>query len=137
MSASEEIRDLVRRLNAAWVAGRFEELGECFHQDVVIVAPDFVHRVMGREACVQSYRDFVSQAVVHDVELREVQVDVFGGVAVAACPYTMEYELGGKRWRGDGRDLLVLAQEASGWLVVWRTLMAGPEEEVESDVRPE
>lgn len=131
MSTTAEIQDLVRRLNAAWVEGRPEDLGKLFHSDMVLVAPDFVQRLVGREACVQSYQAFLSQAVVHRFELQQADVDVFGATAVASCPYTIEYEIGGKRWRGSGRDLLVLVQSAGSWSVVWRTLVSGTEEEME------
>jgi hypothetical protein len=137
MSDAAAIRDLVRRLNSAWVGGRFEELDGIFHDDMVSVAPDFVHRLIGRAASVQSYRDFLSQAVVNDFNLDEPDVDVFGDAAVASCPYTITYDMGGKRWRGSGRDLLVLVRRSPGWSVVWRTLLAGPEEEVLPDTRTE
>ena len=121
MSAASEIRKMVGRLNAAWVEGRPDDLPQFFHEDVVLAAPDLEKRLVGRDACVQSYRDFISQATVHQFEMKDVEVDVFGAAAVAACPYTIEYQLGERRFRATGRDLLVLVRDGGGWRVVWRT----------------
>lgn len=133
MSAADEVRAVVRRLNDAWIHGRMDELAAAFHPDVVVVAPSFVARAAGREACVRGYADFVSHAVLHRVQVEPAEVDVFGPMAIAVCPYSMDYTMEGKRWRGDGRDLMVLVQEDGAWKVVWRLLMAGPEEEVRAE----
>lgn len=130
MNPVDEIQAIVHRLNDAWLNGRVEELAALFHPGVVVVAPGLAQRVAGREACVQSYVDFVSQAVVHRFEAEPAQVDVLGPAAVAVCPYAIEYEIGGKRWRGAGHDLLVLVDGDQGWTIAWRLLLPGAEEEV-------
>lgn len=130
MSAAAEIQDFVRRLNAAWLEGRPDDLSDMFHDNMVLVVPRFVQRLVGRQACVESYRGFVSQAGVRRFDMGDPQVDVFSSTAVAACPYTVEYETEGKRWRSSGQDLLVLVEEAGAWLVAWRTLLPESEEEI-------
>jgi uncharacterized protein (TIGR02246 family) len=133
MNPADEVREVVRRLNDAWIHGRMDELAAAFHPDVVVVAPNFVARAAGREACVRGYADFVSSAVLHRVDMEPPEVDVVGNTAVAACPYEIDYTIEGKRWRGGGRDLLVLVREDGAWTVAWRLLMAGPEEEVRAE----
>ncbi len=126
----KSIRDIVDRLNTAWPAGRLDELEDVFDPGVVLVPPPPAHRVAGRDAVIQSYRDFMSQAVLHRFRVEQPDIDVFGTTAVACCPYTIDYEMEGRRWLGTGRDILVLHEGESGWRVVWRTVVAGPEEEV-------
>jgi uncharacterized protein (TIGR02246 family) len=133
MNAAHEVRSVVQRLNEAWIHGRMDELAAAFHRDVVVVAPNFAARSVGREACVRGYADFVSHAVLHRVDVEPPEVDVFGSTAIAACPYSIDYTIEGKRWRGDGRDVMVLVEEDGAWTVVWRLLMPGPEEEVRAD----
>lgn len=130
MNAADEVRAVVRGLNDAWIHGRMDEFATAFHPDVVVVAPNFVARTVGRDACVRSYADFVSNAVLHHVRLDREEVDVFGSTAVAVSPYGIDYTIEGKRWRGGGRDVMVLAERDGAWSVVWRLLMPGPEEEV-------
>lgn len=137
MDAGEEIRERIRALNAAWIERRVDDLVALFHPDAVLVAPGFAQRLEGREAVLGSYREFLAAAVVHAFEMDEPEVDVIGRTAVASCPYTMEYELQGGRWRGGGHDLLVWRRDEGEWRVVWRTLVAGPEEEVTPAEREE
>ena len=133
MSTTKQIHDLVHELNRAWIEGRFEDLRSFFHEDVVFVTPGFSEKVRGREACVESYRGFTTQAKIHGFELQEIETDTVAGIAIASCPYAIDYELEGRRWRGNGRDLLILVQDSGTWSVVWRTMMPGPEEEVARD----
>jgi hypothetical protein len=85
---------------------------------------------LAREVVIESYRQFVEQSVLHRFELKQPELDVFGTTAIASCPYTIDYEIGGRRWIGDGRDLLVLHRGDEGWKVVWRSLFPGEEQEV-------
>lgn len=131
-SVMEAILEVVERLNAAWPAGEFDQLVGVFDPGVVLVAfsPAGAHRVVGRDAVIRSYREFVGQSVLYRFELKQPAVDVFGTTAIATCPYTIEYEIGGRRWIGNGQNLLVLNEGHKGWKVVCRSLFPGEEEEV-------
>jgi hypothetical protein len=118
---------LARELNDAWLSGRFDDLGDCFHHDAVIVAPDSSTRIVGRAACVASYREFMDSATVHNFDVRNIAIDVFGSAAMLAVTYEIDYEMPAGRWRGSGRDLLMLIRENHRWLVTWRTLIPGAE----------
>lgn len=128
----DAILRVVERLNAAWPAGDFDQLTEVFDSGAVLVSltPEGGRRVVGRDAVIQSYRDFVGQAVLHRFEMAQPSIDVFGATAVASCPYSIDYEVGGRRWKGEGRDVLVLNDGTHGWKVVWRTLLPGEEQEI-------
>lgn len=130
MDAAEQLHDLAHRLNRAWLEGRFEDLGSFFHESVVFVAPGFSKRISGREACVESYREFATQARIHRFDLQQIESHIVGDTAIVSYPYAIDYEIGGSRWRGTGHDLFVLTQDTRSWLVVWRTMMPGTEEEV-------
>lgn len=125
------IRDVIDRLNSAWPAGRMDELVDVFDPGAALVPPPPAARIVGRDAVIQGYQDFLSQAVLHRFQPEEPDIDVFGSTAVACCPYTIDYELEGRRWVGSGRDILVLHEGEAGWKVVWRTVLAGVEEEAE------
>ena len=128
--AREQVAALVRRLNESWVNGRFDALKEFFQPDAVLVAPGFTDLLYGRDAIVQTYREFLAQATLHAFEMREPRVDVFASTAIAVCPYTTEYSLEGRRWRATGHDVLVFVETAGEWSVAWRMLAAGEEHEV-------
>lgn len=120
------VEETVAALTRAWLDGRYEDLAGYFDPDVVLMPPGFTARVVGREACVQSYRDFGAAATIHEFTPAPPQVDVWGDTAVAVCPFSIVYEMQGATYDERGVDLLVLAREAGAWRVVFRT-MAPPE----------
>lgn len=119
------ILEVVGRLNAAWPAGRLEELLEIFDAGVVLVPSSGDEpRVAGRDAVIRGYEEFIDQAVIHRYEAEQPEVDLFDTTALALCPYTIDYEIAGRRWIGSGRELLLLHKGREGWRVVCRTLLA-------------
>src|SRR6185437_8969344 len=86
-TTAAEIRDLLSRINDAWLHKRGDvltaALNACFAEDVVMRGPGFVLFGKGRDFAVQSYRDFVSQAEVKDFSLEEPDIDIAGETATA------------------------------------------------------
>jgi hypothetical protein len=119
----EAIRQLLKRINQAWVKGRLEELNECFDEEMVIVGPDFQTLGRGREACVRSYQEFIAAAVVHEYNEREPTIDVWANTAIAAYGWEIAYELNGQLSRESGQDLFVFARENGAWRAVWRAML--------------
>jgi ketosteroid isomerase-like protein len=122
----ERIRGLLKSINEAWVQGRAEELAEYFHADMVIVAPGFQGVEKGRAACINSYRDFVSQAKVHEYTESDATVDVWGDTGVATYRFHIVYDMGGATYRESGWDIFVFGREGGTWRAVWRTLVVAP-----------
>ena len=129
-SVQREVRDLLRRINAAWREGRADELADYFHERIVFVHPEFQSRSVGRAACVQSYKDFSAAAIVHQYEEGDPAVDVWGeawgDLAVATYRFEIDYEMEGNRLRESGYDVYAFLRSSSGggWLAVWRTIIA-------------
>ena len=125
-SDQEQIRALLREVNEAWLQGRWEVLNDCFCNDVVIKGPQLQEMGRGREACVKSYADFTRMATVREFKASEPAIDVFGTVAVASCPWKIDYRMNNQDFRESGHDLLVLTHEEGGWKVVWRAVLSSP-----------
>ncbi|MEK6371706.1 MAG: nuclear transport factor 2 family protein [Acidobacteriota bacterium] len=118
-----EIKAVVEQITAAWIAGRFDELREYFHPDVVLAQPGFAGRTVGREALIASYADFAREATIHSLTTGEIHIDRAGDSAVTTMPWTMDYEFGGQRYEEKGWDLLVFGRREGKWIVVWRTVV--------------
>ncbi len=97
-----EILKFLRKVETAWLGGRFEELRSCFREDAVLLGGDLEQRLEGRDAPI---------------------VDVIGDAAVTVTPWAVRFEREGTIHEETGGDLLVLAREAEGWKVAWRTLL--------------
>lgn len=117
-----EIQGVVTEINQAWLSGRVDDLNRIFHEDMVIVGPDFQELSRGKASCVKSYRDFLAQAQVIDYRESECIVDDWGVVAVATSPWEMTYGLGGQRYRESGHDTFVFKKEDGRWQAVWRLM---------------
>ncbi|HEX8037485.1 MAG TPA: nuclear transport factor 2 family protein [Ktedonobacterales bacterium] len=119
----EEIAGIVGAINAAWVHGNAGEMAEYLDEGMVIVQPGFEEQVVGREACVESYREFASHAAIRQYDEGEVTVDVRGDTAIASYRYAIEYEMDGETYHDAGHDVFVLMRGDGGWHAVWRTLI--------------
>ena len=128
----EEVWDVMQAINKAWVEGRPDDLDPFFHEDMVIVAPDFRSGARGKEACIRSYRDFCSRATIHDFQEDRPEVEVFDSTAVVSYAFEISHEADGKIRHDRGRDLFIFVQDRDQWQAVWRTLLPVAEEASES-----
>ena len=119
----DEIKAIVEGINAAWLAGRFDELRDYFHPDVVLAQPGVARRAVGRDALIDSYRQFAAAATMHSFTPGEVHVDAAGDSAVTTMPWEMDYEMDGQRYQERGWELLVFGRRDGRWVVLWRTVV--------------
>jgi len=122
----DEIRTLLGKISAAWRQGHWDELAGYFHDGMVIRGPELQQMGRGRDVCVWSYRDFMSQAKVRELIESEPEIDVWGNTAVAWSSWEMKYEMGGTSYDESGRDLFVFSREEGKWLAVWRMVSVSP-----------
>jgi ketosteroid isomerase-like protein len=124
--AEHEIRDVLLRINQAWLHGDVDDLRPLFHENVLVMPPGELARVRGREPCVQSYREFVQTARVRDYVEHDLAIDVFGDTAVATYRFDITYEINGKSSSETGIDLFVFSRIDDSWRAVFRTLLPLP-----------
>ena len=115
----DDLRSIVTAINEAWIAGRFDDLGQYFHPDVVLAQPGLAKRTVGRDALIDSYRHFMRNATIHSFNSGEVQVDG----AVSTMPWEIDYTFEGERYQERGWELLVFGKHEERWVVVWRTVV--------------
>jgi len=129
MSADHDsITHAVHAINEHWRSGRYEEIGRLLADDVVLAVPNTEMRIVGRDAYVDTYRDYDANAVTLAFESATPLIDVMGDTAIARCPYRVHYQLAGAEYRESGEDLLVFARRGGRWLVVWRTMSSSASE---------
>jgi uncharacterized protein (TIGR02246 family) len=121
------VRELLSRLNEAWMHKHGEEMSDvlrkCFADDVIMRGPGFSLAGRGRDLAVQSYQDFVSQARIKNVSLEPANIDVLEDTAVAQYKWEITYVLRGQEHTEGGQDLFVLSRRNGQWVVVWRALL--------------
>jgi len=119
-----DIRQMLNRINQAWIEGRWNDLADCFHEDMIIAQPGRGQAGKGKQACVDSFRSFVDRAVVRGFEESDHQIDIWGETAVASYRFDVTYEMNGQDHRDSGIDVYVFIQQYGRWLAVWRTIIS-------------
>jgi uncharacterized protein (TIGR02246 family) len=122
----DQVRQVIERLHEAWskrppqdIPAAMESL---WHEEAVILA-GMQEMARGREACIQSYRDFVEQASLEETRVGDPSIDVWGDAAVATSAWHMTYDLDGQRYRESGHESFVLVRTDRGWEIVWRSIV--------------
>ncbi len=115
------------KMSDAWRSRRYDELNAFFDEDAVLVPPGMSGRIAGRDAIVDSYREFMERASLLEYSEDTPVIDVWGDVAVASYRWRMRWSGGGEATRAAGCDIFVLrrAADAAGaeaWRAVWRTM---------------
>jgi uncharacterized protein (TIGR02246 family) len=125
-ASSQPIRAVLASLTKAWRTGRTPDIRALLHPAVVFVLPGFSGRAEGPTACIATYDEFLSSALVLRYEEETPSVDVFGDTAVATFRWEMAWETGGQRSEEAGHDVYVLVRTEGRWLIAWRTLISAP-----------
>ena len=129
MDALTEVSAALRRLSYSWRNRRYDDLRDCFHDSVVMVAPGFAGRVVGRDGVVESYREFMDRSTLDSYSEAPPTIETFENTAIAHYRWEMVWTSGGKQHRGSGHDLFVFVRESTSdqWKAVWRTMLVDEE----------
>lgn len=121
--ANEELKQLMDAINAVWFEQQYDQFVRLFHQDIVFNSPDFSRQIKGREACVQSYRDFMRLATIDFFQAQSPQIDQSETTAVVKVPFEMHYRINEKNLREKGMDIFVCTDFQDRWVAVWRYMV--------------
>jgi hypothetical protein len=126
--ADDGVAAALARLGEAWRERRYDELAALLDERVVIAAPGFVGRREGRDAAVESYREFMERATITEYREDAPAIDVWGDTAVTTYRWEMAWLSGGVPNRASGHDVLVFrrAPADGAWRAVWRTMTFDP-----------
>ncbi|MGD9346378.1 MAG: nuclear transport factor 2 family protein [Candidatus Aminicenantes bacterium] len=126
----ENIMALLHKISETWSKANPDDLGEFFHEDLVISSPDLRKMGEGKKACIQSYKDFIARAVIHEYKEEDYTIDVWGDTAVSTYTFDMTYEMDGQTSREQGHDIFVYNREGEKWRVVWRMVIPLPHKDL-------
>ncbi|MBN2011641.1 DUF4440 domain-containing protein [candidate division KSB1 bacterium] len=104
-NAIREINHLITKMKSAWSSGHLNELTHYFHDAMKIVSPDLQVLGGGKDACVQSYIDFLDKAVVHDFSDEIANIYVFENTAIAFYRYNISWTMDDKTHQETGQEV--------------------------------
>jgi hypothetical protein len=124
---TEQIRVVLQTINSAWLSADPDAirgtLSSCFHPEMVIKDAQLKTVATGRDACVQSYVDFIKQARVSDFEQGAADIHVFAGSAIASYDWRIAYSLDEKSYNERGADVFVFVRADEKWSAIWRAML--------------
>lgn len=98
-------------------------LEQCFHPAIVIRGGDLEAHGAGKDACIRSYLDFLTNSTIHSCVIEPPEIDVAGETAIAIYGWEMTYETEGQTYTESGSDILALAKVDGRWLITWRAML--------------
>ena len=113
-----EVWATVRALNDAWTRADGSGLVAFFHERMVAIVPGSRERLVGRAACVASWKAFAAAAVIHEWKEIDPLVEVFGDAAVVTYEYEASVTMGGRDLTLRGRDMMTLVREGGRWWLI-------------------
>lgn len=122
---TKEIEGFIEGLNDCWLNDKLENMEMFFHKQVVLLQPGTNKKVIGREAMIESYRDFVESSEVSDFRTKDLTIDVFEDTAIVFYTFRIKYRVETTNYDEDGSEILILHRHNERWLIVWRTQMPG------------
>ncbi len=118
----EAIKGIILSINECWKLKDYESIGLYLADDVIVAPPKSDKRIQGREAYVQSYRDYDRSAETLEYLVGDPMVDLIGETAVAVCPFEVVYRFQGAKHHEKGQNILVFSHSQGRWKIVWRTM---------------
>lgn len=123
-----QVHETLAAINRAWRENRPSDMKPFLHSNITMVFPGFTGTLTGRDALVEGFTEFCTNARVIEYEESDEQIAIMGNVAVTSFRFTMLYERALYRERSTGRDLWVFEKSDEKWTAVWRTMVDVKEE---------
>lgn len=126
MSEVANLRRALDTINSAWTTADVAALRSLFHADMVIVGSGYQQFASGRDACIESYREFSTNAKVLAYEASEPMIQVCADTAVCSYSWTMTWQRTGDPVSDVGTDQFVFTRLGNQWLAVYRLILFQP-----------
>jgi ketosteroid isomerase-like protein len=126
MNDVENLCKALEAINSAWLSADVSALFHLFHDDMAIVGPGYQHFARGRDACVESYREFASNAKVLAYKASDPAIQVWADTAVCSYSWSMTWQRTEEAVSDVGTDQFVFARVNGRWLAVYRLVLFRP-----------
>jgi hypothetical protein len=119
----DQVREKLDALNQAWRRGNFAAMEALVDEGIAMRGPGLKELARGRQAFIQSYREFMAQSKVIEYAESAHAIDIWGEVSVATYDWSMTYEQRGQRKTDNGHDMFVFRRIRDDWSAVLRLIL--------------
>jgi ketosteroid isomerase-like protein len=119
----EKIEKNIANFNKAWTQGKIEDILPLLHKDAIFLAPDLKTEISGRDACLQTIKDYVNNAKTNAFNVANNTIHFWQHTAVVSIEYFIEYEMNNKIYKESGKEFWTMINESGEWQIVWRSML--------------
>jgi ketosteroid isomerase-like protein len=120
---AEGARAFLVGLNECWQTGDLASIAAYYHPDVVLLPPDLGEPIIGREAVVASYGEFLQAATLDHFEITDLDIFSFEpdtATCVAHLTFEVVYALDGDTYVEKGLEVYTLGECNGEPKILWR-----------------
>ena len=117
------VHNIMRKINSSWRSGSPENMRIYLDPEIMIKIPGNSGEIIGREALIDSFKEFWTNAQVLEYSESDEYISIIGDRAVVAFKFGMIYQRENYRDKSSGRDIWIFEKKNGNWLAVWRTMI--------------
>jgi uncharacterized protein (TIGR02246 family) len=120
---ADAARALLIELNECWQTGDLAAIAAYYHPDVVLLPPDLGEPILGRDAVVASYGEFLQAATLDHFEITNLEIFSFEpdtATCVAHLTFNVVYALDGDTYVEKGLEVYTLGECGGELKILWR-----------------
>ncbi len=117
------IDNFITRFNEGWTQGQFDIIMPLLDDQIIFMAPDLQTEIKGKVSCVNTIKEYVSQAVTHLFEVTGKTIHIWDQSAVVVMDYYVEYEMNNQYYKEKGKEFWMLNRKDNQWKMIWRVMV--------------
>lgn len=129
MAIQDEIWEIVKKLNAAWLESNWEILELYFDENVVMTLPGFQQEIIGKDPLIQSYKDFVSNAEISQFQESNPVFHAWEKIVMVTYDFEIIYSENEKDAHEFGKETFFFSQKKGKWTIIWRSMAFIPSDQ--------
>lgn len=119
----EDIENFIIDFNQAWTQGKSEDILPLLHQDAIFLAPDLKTEISGKDACLQTIKDYVNNAKTKSFNVTNTKIHIWENTAIVSIDYHVKYEMKNKIHQEASKELWTMSNASGKWQLVWRAMV--------------
>ena len=118
-----ELKKIVGSINKSWLENKLNDLGNYFHEDMIITDSNFNKLANNKKECIASYESFIKQAEILSYAEHDINIEIIENTAIVNYIFDISWEVNNNISSEKGRDVFVFELKDGKWLAVCRTLL--------------
>ena len=120
---NEKILSFIANFNHSWTKGKLDLIPEFLHEKVVFISPDLSTEIVGIEACIKTFEDYLNTAKTNKFRTTDIGINIWNSTAMVVLEYYVEYEIEEQVYKENCTECWTLVNQSEKWKLAWRALV--------------